>query len=277
VDEPVALSASAVEALSACPLHWFLGREAGGNQQSSSAQGFGSILHALAAGVLDGEVAAETEPLMAELDRVWGQLQFPVSWASDGERREAESALGRFLDWHHRDRGRTPVAAEAQFDVIVPAGDDAVRLRGSMDRVELDSGGRAVVVDLKTSKTAPTEAAVAEHPQLGVYQLAVSAGALDERVGRHVESGGAELVQLRKALRTGAKVQHQAAPDDEHPLPAIDQVARAVATLRDEQFLATVGPRCGYCEFHDSCPAQLAGRTLLAAPEPVRGVDEPLT
>jgi RecB family exonuclease len=143
-----------------------------------------------------------------------------------------------------------------------------------MDRVELDRDDRAVVVDLKTSKTAPTAAAVAEHPQLGVYQMAVGAGALDETVGRRVESGGAELVQLRKALRTGAKVQHQAAPDGEHPLPATDQVARAVATLRDEQFLATVGPKCGYCEFQDSCPAQLAGRSLLAAPDALTGADD---
>ncbi len=279
--DPVALSGSGVDLLATCPLRWFLSREAGGEQQSTSAQGFGSIVHALAAGVLDGEIPARADALMRELDRVWGELQFPVSWASATERAAAGEALDHFLSWHGAERGRTPLGAEVRFTVEVPVGEvpgggpaeipavgeDAAVLRGSIDRVEIDADGRAVVVDLKTSKNAPSAADVAQHPQLGVYQAAVRGGALDELAGRPVKTGGAELVQLRATLRSGAKVQHQQAPDDGHPLPADGQLARAVATIRAESFVARPGPACGHCDFRSCCPAQGSGRTLLGVPD----------
>nr|MBA2509188.1 ATP-dependent helicase [Nocardioidaceae bacterium] len=278
-DRPVALSGSAVNAMEQCPLRWFLSREAGGEQQSTSAQGFGSIVHALAAGVLDGEIPARTDALLGELDRVWGELQFPVSWASATERVAAGEALAHFLAWHGADRGRTPLGAEVEFAVEVPVAAvpgaeqnaeptaDAAVLRGSMDRVEFDSDGRAVVVDLKTGKSAPTQAEVAQHAQLGIYQVAVRAGALDELAGRPVAPGGAELVQLRKTLKNGAKVQHQPAPDADHLLTADAQLARAVATVRGESFVARPGPGCGHCDFRACCPAQADGRTLLDTPD----------
>ncbi|MBA2739536.1 MAG: ATP-dependent helicase [Nocardioidaceae bacterium] len=269
--EPVALSGSAVDTLEKCPLKWFLSREAGGEQQSTSAQGFGSIVHALAAAVLDGEVPAHADALLSELDRVWGELQFPVSWASAAERAEAGKALDRFIAWHAADRGRTPLGAEVGFEVEVPAGADSAVLRGSMDRVELDGDNRAVVVDLKTGKNAASAADVEQHAQLGVYQVAVRAGALDELAGRPVESGGAELVQLRAALKSGAKVQHQPAPGDDQPLPADAQLARAVVTIRDESFVARTGPICGHCDFRSCCPAQADGRTLLGEPDDAHG------
>ena len=277
-DDPVALSASAVQAIDTCPLRWFLSREAGGEQAGTNAQGFGSIVHALAAAVLDGAPGPDAATLLGELDRVWGQLRFPVSWASAAERQEAASAVERLLDWHRADRGRTALAAEVPFEVVVPVGADQALLRGSMDRVEVDADGRAVVVDLKTGKSAPTAAEVAEQAQLGTYQIAVAAGALDELAGRQLAPGGAELVHLRHQLRTGVKVQRQPPPTVEQPLAADDQLQNAVNVIRAERFLATPGKACGHCDFRDCCPAQAAGRTLFEAPDaaaPGRTSDEP--
>ena len=109
-------------------------------------------------------------------------------------------ALERFLRWHvDSSRVRTPVASEHAFDVTLEAGSYEVRIRGSMDRVERDTEGRAYVVDFKTGKQAPSAADVARHPQLAVYQLAVREGAVDEAFdGERPEPGGAELVQLRQ-------------------------------------------------------------------------------
>ncbi len=56
--------------------------------------------------------------------------------------------------------------------MTLEAGRYAVRIRGSVDRVERDAEGRVYVVDFKTGKSAPTAAEVAHHPQLAVYQLA---------------------------------------------------------------------------------------------------------
>ena len=68
-------------------------------------------------------------------------------------------------------------------DVQPPrAGDVAARpVSGSIDRVDRAEDGRIHVVDFKTGRTAASAAATAEHPQLGIYQLAIRLGALDGR------------------------------------------------------------------------------------------------
>ena len=48
------ISASALEGLLTCPAQWFLQREAGGEVVSSTSQGFGKVVHALAERVADG-------------------------------------------------------------------------------------------------------------------------------------------------------------------------------------------------------------------------------
>jgi ATP-dependent exoDNAse (exonuclease V) beta subunit len=79
-DEPVTLSASALDAILACPAKWFLEREAGGTNPSTAAQGFGLVVHALADRIGKGELA-DTDDLMAYVDRVWEQLSFRTPWS----------------------------------------------------------------------------------------------------------------------------------------------------------------------------------------------------
>ena len=116
------------------------------------------------------------------------------------------------------------------------------RLHGYADRLELDDDGRVVVVDLKTGKYPPTDKALPSNPQLGLYQLAVDHGAVDDLVaGDGPASGGAELVQLRKdvggaaqgaaAGAAGARRRRRAAVER-----AADRAAAGV--VRDEAFAA---------------------------------------
>ncbi|MFE2252918.1 PD-(D/E)XK nuclease family protein, partial [Streptomyces lavendulae] len=200
-DRPVALSGSALDQLAnTCSLQWFLGREVKADAPSTAAQGFGNVVHVLADEVASGRTPADLAVLMERLDSVWDALAFDAPWKSRQEKDNARAALERFLRWHTTDRGgRTPVATEHDFDVTLDAGEYAVRIRGSMDRVEADPQGRAYVVDFKTGKGAPTRDEVARHPQLAVYQLAVREGAVDEVFdGLRPGTGGAELVQLRQ-------------------------------------------------------------------------------
>ena len=269
-ERPVDLSGSSLDGLVSCPLRWFLAHEARGESPSTTAQGFGTLVHALAAEVVTGGLEADADVLDAQLDRVWQRLDFAAPWISDLERAEARRAVERFVTWHLAGRGRRAVAAEHAFEVTVPIGGDAVRLRGSMDRVEVDDGGRVHVVDLKTGKNPVAAKDVAEHPQLGVYQVAVMHGAVDDIVDEPVEAGGAELVQLR--VRASAnepdspKVQPQAAPDDSPAFAAYEQLGAAAARVRTEDFPATPNSACRYCEFRTSCPAQPEGRTILVPP-----------
>src|SRR5699024_2747074 len=136
----------------------------------TTAQGFGSLIHALAAAVVEGDLPNDAGALQDKLDEMWHRLDYQARWLKDRERDDARDAIERFTRWHDG-HGNTILAAEHGFSVTFEIDSIPVTLRGSMDRVELDADGQVVVIDLKTSKTAPSNADVVEHPQLGMYQL----------------------------------------------------------------------------------------------------------
>ncbi|MCI0688516.1 MAG: ATP-dependent helicase [Sporichthyaceae bacterium] len=267
--EPLRLSGSAVAAVQQCPLRWFLSREAHGESARTTALGFGSLVHALAAEVGSGASGPELDGLVARLDRVWGQLAFEAPWQSEQQRDQARQAIERFLRWHLLDRGRIAIAVEHPFDVQLKVGGTTIALNGRIDRIELDQAGRAHVVDFKTGKSKPTEPELAEYPQLGVYQLAVAAGALDGCPGVPAESaelpGGAELVHLRLDRGGGPDVQAQPALDSAGGGETwVDRLLAAVAErVLSEQFGPRAGDHCGLCEFRRACPAQPEGTQVI--------------
>ena len=268
MDKPLALSGSAMDALMTCPLKWFMSREAQGEAGSTSAQGFGLLVHRLAAEVVQARWV-DAADLDSHLDRVWSQLDYAAPWIAQRDRLAAHEAISRFAQWHNRGDGRTALAAEYEFIVEVPVGEDVVVLRGSMDRVEVDADGRIYVVDFKTSKSAVPGPKLREHPQLGVYQLVVGNGGVRELTPEPApQCGGAELVQLRipeSAKNPGfPKVQPQGPPDPDVPFFAYEQLAEAVTIVRTEQFDAIRGDACTFCSFRSLCPAQPEGQSILS-------------
>ena len=142
--------------------------------------------------------------------------------------RPAQAAGHRAADCRHG-RRRCPTATE-------------VRLDGYADRLELDAEGRVVVVDLKTGKYAPTKDEVAEHPQLGLYQLAVDARRRSTSSSAGCRPRWSRAVAAAAARPTSElKVQRQEPqqPGDDGP-GTIEQRAadRPAARLRDEEFPA---------------------------------------
>jgi RecB family exonuclease len=182
----------------------------------------------------------------------------------------------RLLAWHRSRRDRTVVATEEDFDTVVLLdGQEAVRLRGRVDRLETDADGRAHVVDFKTTKNPPAGSVLPDNPQLGLYQLATDRGAFADRIGEGASSGGAELIQLRvpsgsaKAGGTDGvgelpKVQEQPPqqPDESGRLPIELQLSAAVSTVREERFDAVLGGHCTFCDFASLCPAQVRSDVL---------------
>ena len=73
---------------------------------------------------------------------------------------------------------------------------------GRVDRLER-ADGRLRVIDYKTGSSKPKSEELGQHPQLGVYQFAVQAGAF----GEGEESAGAALVQIGKAA--GKSFEHK--------------------------------------------------------------------
>ena len=264
-DEPLRLSASALEGLLTCPLRWFLSREAAGESARSTSLGFGSVIHALAEHMATGTV--DEQGLVDLLDSVWDQLQFDSPWIAAREHDAAVDALTRFVRWHNGRADRTYVGAEEEFAVEIDLGNgQRVALGGRVDRVERDAEGRAVVVDFKTSKNPPSDVSVKDNPQLGLYQLAVDAGAFARLCGEDTRSGGAELVQLRIDKDGLPKVQQQPpqAPDSEGRKLIEVQLVQSTDVVRREDFAATANNYCKRCEFASLCPTQQRTGSVLS-------------
>jgi RecB family exonuclease len=274
-DRALDLSGSQLSSLVGCPLRWFLDHEVHAQVARSTALGFGSIVHVLADAVAREELPADLEVLDARIDQVWAELGFEALWQSRAERLAASDAVKRFLHWHGSRDDRALVASEHGFEVTVPGGEHGVRLRGSFDRVETDAQRAVHVVDLKTQKSpVPTED-LPQHPQMGVYQLAVRHGALDsvapevrERVGlgpvgEPAVVAGAELVLLRLGKGPGPQVQQQEPIGD--GVTWVDlAITDAERVVRRETFAARPGEAtCRMCDVKVACPAYDEGREVL--------------
>ncbi|MQA87768.1 MAG: AAA family ATPase [Streptosporangiales bacterium] len=251
---PVLVSPSQVEGFQTCGLRWLL-ESAVGARSPDAVQHLGSVIHAVAALACDpGGEPADGAELRRRLDEAVGALDFGCEWFTRRERERAGQMLDRFLDWH-RDNPRDLVAAEEPFDVRI----GRVRIVGRVDRLERDDGGRAVVVDLKTGGSRPSDGEIAEHPQLGVYQLAVLLDAF-KRLG-FTEPGGAELVQVGRAGFTrAARVQRQRplAADPESSW-ARELVLAAGEGMAGSGFVARVNEGCRICPVRSCCPAHEEG------------------
>ncbi|NPC96000.1 ATP-dependent DNA helicase [Nocardioides sp. zg-DK7169] len=274
-ERPVPVSASVLESMLVCPMQWFLEREAGGIARSHQSANLGQIVHALAQRVADGEIPAgpdDADLLMAHVEEVWGRLEFRTPWSRDREHARVRAALARFLRWHH-DNPRRLLTTEQHFSTVVELGDgEQVRLTGYADRLELDAAGRVVVVDLKTGRTKPSNKSVQRNVQLGLYQYAVDAGAVDGVLEEHAgpvaegpRAGGAELVQLGMLDDTAyASVQ----PQDPQPDESVAReelrghLGRVASLLREESFPAVAGQHCRDCAFVPLCPIKSAGAVI---------------
>ena len=138
-----------------------------------------------------------------------------------------------------------------------------VELRGSVDRLDVDTEGGVRVVDYKTGSSKPSSKDIARHAQLGAYQLAVTAGGF-EHLGVGRTSAGAALLHLGKAA--GASTTLQAQPPlsrDEDPAWAEDLVRETGEVMAGATFTATPSDDvCRVCPVRSSCPAQPEGRAL---------------
>ncbi|MFF4619671.1 ATP-dependent helicase [Nonomuraea jabiensis] len=246
-DDVVSISPSAVESFTKCGLRWLL-ETAVGAAGTSTAQGLGNIIHALA--VLAATDLPSEDLLGDRLNQVWNDLDFGGVWYNRKQRQVAEQMIGKFLRWH-KENPRELVALEEAFTAMVTEG---VQIKGRVDRVERDSDNRAVIIDLKTGGSKPKAGDLDRHPQLGVYQLAALLGAF----ARHgmTEPGGAALVQVGKAAGKNDALEQTQPPlaDDKDPGWAKDLVDTVATGMSGPFFQAKVNDGCRTCAARASCP-----------------------
>ncbi|WP_240437519.1 ATP-dependent helicase [Sciscionella marina] len=254
-EETVDLSPSTVDVLTTCPLRWLVQR-VGGTDPAELPATTGSLIHALAQAAAEG---ASTEEVDAELDKAWSQLDIAAPWFSRREQDRLRGMLRAFETWLKGSRAElTQRALEAPLSVQLE--DSRVRLRGRVDRLEVDGEGRPVIVDIKTSKTAVSAEQAAEHAQLAVYQLAAALGAF-EGVSR--QPGGARLLYVAAPKkRTGVTERGQDAPDAERLADWARMVIEAAETAAGPGYLAVANDQCPTCPARISCPAHEDGRQV---------------
>ncbi|MGH3522404.1 MAG: RecB family exonuclease, partial [Mycobacterium sp.] len=245
------LTPSSLQTLTDCPLRWLAERH-GGTDARDLRSTIGSVLHALIA-----EPAGNESQLMAALERAWQHLPFESRWYSANELARHRAMIQTFLGWRAQSRRElTEVGVEVDVDGVIDVrAGAAVRLRGRVDRIERDSAGRLVIVDVKTGKTPVSKDDAQRHAQLAAYQLAVAEGLLPQGD----EPGGARLVYLGRTGPGGATEREQdpltpAARDTWRNL-----VREAAAATAGPLFVARINDGCTHCPLRPSCPAHVDG------------------
>ena len=256
----VRVSPSTVDGSLRCGLRWLLERHGGSNPPTAK-QTIGNLVHGAAMLLAEASVREMAAAVRSYVDERFDLIELEARWLRGKERRRAERMVDKLLTWL-AENPREQVAVERDFDVRLPpteaSAGRAVQIRGRVDRLERDAKGRLVVVDLKTGANAPSEAEVAEHPQLASYQVAVEAGAF----GVGEASGGAEIVavgtdSVKPTVRAQPPLQ-----ESEDPGWAEDLVRRAAATMAAATFRAVVNDSCPYCAVRTSCPLSGKGRQV---------------
>jgi superfamily I DNA/RNA helicase/RecB family exonuclease len=245
-DHTVTLSPSTLQTLTDCPLRWLLERH-GGTDGRDVRSAVGSLLHALVAD------SGKTEnQMLNELEKVWDKLPFDSQWYSRNELARHQAMLSAFARWREQSRHQlTEVGTEVDVDGEVAPD---VRLRGRLDRLERDSAGRLVVVDIKTGKSPVTKDDARRHAQLAMYQLAVAEGLLPQGES----PGGGRLVYLGKTSAGGATEREQDALTPDARTEWRERVQQAAAATAGPQFLARINDNCAHCPVRSMCPAQAA-------------------
>lgn len=252
---PVVVSPSTVEAFQRCPLRWLAESIGARPAQSLHALHLGTALHAVAA-VAD-ELLAQPDgeqQVRQVLDQALASVPWRTGWAGRAQREQAEQAFQRLRGWI---RSRDPsllVGTELPFSVQV----GTAVVRGRVDRLERDAQGKALVVDVKTGGTAPSAAEVKDHPQLGMYQLAVQEGGFESNRPGLTTPGGAMLVQVGPGAGATGVAKEQSQPslasstDPRWPYQMLAQTAQGIA---GGQFPAVRNSTCRTCPVRLWCPA----------------------
>ena len=248
---PVAVSPSSAENFTECAMKWFL-EKSGGTDGDSIAQVLGSAIHAFAALMVQEEGITESV-LVEKLKKSWNLIDPQEGWVSKTSQDKAIAMISRFMKYHIKHE-RDVVGVEIGFDVTV----GKARIRGIVDRLEVDSAGNLFVIDFKTSKTPISQEKADENLQLKSYQIAISEGGFKAHHASTTSSGAA-LIYLGHDIQKISS-REQGVIDLEEARAEIENIAQSMGAA---QFVAATNSRCKECPVKSSCPIKSEGRTVI--------------
>jgi superfamily I DNA/RNA helicase/RecB family exonuclease len=250
-NELVPVSPSGAENFTECGVKWFLERS-GGTNGDSTAQILGSAIHEFARIKVEDPSISESD-LIAKLESSWSLIDPTEGWISNSSLKRAVKMLERFSRYHAATT-REVVGAELNFKIQV----GRAEIRGSVDRIEVDSDGNHYVIDFKTGKTQITAEKAKENLQLACYQLAVALDGFEKKLST-TSSSGAELVYLAKdSVKVTTRQQYKI--DEVEVKAKIEEIAEGMGA---ESFQARINTICENCVVKACCPIQSQGRTVI--------------
>lgn len=249
-DELIPLSPSAAESFEQCGLKWLLERN-GGSNGDSTAQLLGSVIHEYARLKVEG-VDITDEILYQSLNDAWPLINDSSGWINRTQLVRAQKMLQRFAQYH-RESTNTVEGVELTFEFTL----GRAKVRGSVDRLEVDSDGKFFVVDFKTGK-AITKKEAQENLQLACYQLAVVLNAFEKKFeepeisGSHLVFLGHDTIKIAALGRAPIEV------------PQIQEQLETIAiSMAGSTFIARENKFCGNCPVKSSCPVFIEGKTVV--------------
>jgi RecB family exonuclease len=188
----IPVSPSALGAIEASPLDWFVSLVA--RNDPAPSRGVGLLLHQAWEHNLDGDA----EDMWREVDRRFGELEYESGWVEGYHKRLAHGMVQALADYtrDRRTAGASVLAIEASFQIE----HQRVRLRGMIDRLERLESGEVLVVDLKTGSS-QRDKDVVDNPQMLSYQMALDSEEIRKMVGEKLlVSAGAVLVFVKEGV-----------------------------------------------------------------------------
>jgi putative RecB family exonuclease len=273
---PWSLSPSSCSAFTSCPLAFRFSYVDRLPEPPSPWTSKGTLVHRALELLLDRPAAERTlDAALADLERATVELAPHPDFAdlvlSEDEwhafHADARALVGRYFELEDP-RTVRPVGLELKLEADL----GSVRLRGIIDRLELDDDGELVVTDYKTGSV-PSERFEARSLK-GVHVYALLC---EQMLGRRPSR-----VQLYYLSRPEAIIAH---PSDQ----STRGVQRTTVAMHDaisracqrDDFRPRPGPLCGFCTFKPYCPSfggdpaqaeELRGPgTVISAPLPLVG------
>ena len=251
----VPVSPSGAENFTECGLKWFL-EKSGGTDGDSTAQLLGSVIHEFARLKVE-EPGITDEQLQSKLIDSWPLIDDSQGWISHASLARAKKMLERFSVFHTKslsDNNRTVAAVEKSFEITL----GRALIKGSVDRIEVDSNGKHFIIDFKTGKKEISGDDAKTNLQLACYQLGVVLDGFKEKLSS-TQVTGAQLVYLASKNKSYSTREQDALLDVDATTAILEEIA---VGMGGATFTARKNDMCKLCKVKPSCPLYLEGKAV---------------
>jgi putative RecB family exonuclease len=257
---PMSLSPSSVSSFTSCPLAFKFSYLDRLPEPPSVAASRGTLVHRALEHLHDRQPSDRTiEAALLDLERAAGELADHPEFAGLGLdddawakfRSEAEVLVHRYFELEDPQSVRA-IGLEIKLEARIG---EKLRIRGIIDRLELDADGELIVTDYKTG-AAPRE----QHERSRLVGVQIYALLCEQNFGRRPKR--VQLLYLSTPEAIIAEPSEQSISGVTRKTEAVYKaIQRACAT---DDFRPNQSALCSYCTFKPYCPAYGGDPTLAA-------------